>query len=611
VSGIVAILATGGRILDPRELAHLQASLRADSETPAKQWNDDLVALASSPRTIDKFSRPNPSLSADASRDLTCLLEGQLHNASELVASLGGECFALTDSDLALQAYARWGETFVSRLRGEFALIVWDSRAKCLLCARDPIGIKALYLHKTDNSIVVTSNLAIILNLNGRAMPVNAKAIAAYLSGDPLITTTFYEGVIKLPASTTVAVSAKDGTRRTLRHWSPSDIKHVRYTRSEDYAEHFLSIFSEAIRCRLVGTRRTGLLLSGGLDSSSIACVASRIVSFEFPAADMLTFSVTSDHRMPDADGDIYDETSYINQVVGMYGIDARYFRYEDFLDEVEFTTMTQRTLPIPPGMGVFNKILRTASDAGVTVMLSGIGGDDMLGSNSDIYLLRYADLLSSGNIREVLEDLRHAHKYYSWDKVLNLLWTYGCWPLINSFFWRWSGDTRRQSRALSISQAQTYVMLLSGELAGYGLEAFDQMGQEAGIEFRYPYLDIRLVEFCLAVPSAELSRHYQSKLLLRRSMAGILPENLRLRIGKASSTSLLHTWLSEAIRPTVEALFAKPTLSQGVDWDLIRKSFGEYCRGNMEHSRQITKAIGLELWYRANNQGGTSYGLG
>lgn len=611
MNGMVAVLATDGRILDVRELAHLQASLRTDSETPPKRWNDDLVALACSPRLFDNLGRPNPSLSANASHDLACLFEGQLHNASELAAVLGADCLELTDSDLVLHTYARWGETFVRRLRGEFALVVWDFRAKCLICSRDPIGIKPLYLHKTDNSIVVTSNLAIILNLHGRAMPINAKAVAAYLSGDPLMSTTFYEGVVKLPASTTVVMFAKNGTQRKHRHWSPSDIKPVRYSCSEDYAEHFLSIFNDAIRCRLVDARRAGLLLSGGLDSSSIASVASRIVSSDLRASDLVTFSVTSEHRRPNSDGEIYDETPYINEVVGMYGIDAQFFRYEDFLTDDEFTTLTQRALPIPPGMGVFNKIFKAASDADVRVMLSGIGGDDILGSNSDIYLLRYAELLSGGKIREVIEDLRHAHMYYSWNKVLGLLWTYGCWPLVNSLFWLWSGDTKRQSRALGISQSQTCVELLSGELAGYGLEAFNQMCQEARIEFRYPYLDTRLVEFCLAVPSVELSRHYQTKLLLRRSMVGILPEKLRLRVGKASSTSLLHTWLSEAVRPSVEALLAKPTLSRGVDWNLIRKLFGEYCRGNMDHSRRITKAIGLELWHRANNNGGTSYGLG
>ena len=92
--------------------------------------------------------------------------------------------------------------------------------------------------------------------------------------------------------------------------------------------------------------------------------------------------------------------------------------------------------------------------------------------------------------------------------------------------------------------------------------------------------------------------------------MAGILPEKVRLRVGKASSTSLTHTWLSETIRPTVEALLAHPTISQGVDWDLIRKLFAEYCRGRMEHGRPITKAIGLELWHRANNQGGARNGF-
>src|ERR1019366_4377323 len=216
--------------------------------------------------------------------------------------------------------------------------------------------------------------------------------------------------------------------------------------------------------------------------------------------------------------------------------------------------------------MGVFKRIFRSANEAGVTKMLSGIGGDDILGSNSNVYLLRYADLLSSGNARELVDDLKHAHEYYPWSQVFGLLWKYGCWPLLRSLFDGWSTVAHRDLKALSVSQGKTYFELSFGELVGYGIEAFDVLEREAGIEARYPYLDTRVVEFCLMVPSSELSRHYQTKLLLRRSMAGILPETVRRRTGKASSTSFLHTWLSEEIRPEVENLLKTPTLSRGVD---------------------------------------------
>lgn len=612
MSGIVAVLATGGSVLDARELIALHARVRADSRTPAKQWNDTLVALASSLSAVEIVGRQDPSLAAVPSLDLACIFEGQLHNAAELRSDLGGAPNDLEGSDLVLQAYARWGESFVGRLRGDFALILWDSRAKRILCARDPIGIKALYFYKATHSFIVASDLTFLLDLYELAVPINPKAVAAYLSGDPLTTDTFYEGLVKLLPGTTLVVSAHDGAQRIFRHWRVSDIKHVRYTRSEDYAEHFRNIFCDAIRCRLSGARRAGLLLSGGLDSSSIACVASRVLSTEsLGAATLLTFSATSDHCRPDADGDVFDETSYISEVVGAYGIDAHFFRYEDSFEEDEFTNPRVRPLPIPPGTGVLRRMLRTASEADVTIMLTGAGGDEVLGAGSDIYLLRYADLLSSGNASELIEDLRHAHRYYPWSEVARLLWIYGCWPLMNSLLGRWSTDAHRQARALSVFQERIYVELTSGELAGYGLEAFNLMCREEGIESRYPYLDTRLIEFCLAVPPAELSRHYQTKLLLRRSMAGILPEKVRLRVDKASSTSLLHTWLSEAMRPTVEALLAHPTLPQGVDWDLIRKLFAEYCRGNLENGLRITKAIGLELWYRANKQGGTRNGHG
>ena len=610
-SGIAAVLAMGSRVLERGELTGLYERACAHSRTQVDQWNDSTATLLRSLRSVEPHAEAASSIAAIPSLALVGTLEGQLHNAADLRADLPVSPHHETDSDLMVGAYARWGESFVGRLRGDFALIVWDLRAKRLLCARDPIGIKSLYLYKTAHSFIVASDLGFLLNLHGRDLPINAKAVAAYLSGNPLTTDTFYEGVVKLTPGTTLVISAQDGAQRRFRHWRVSDIKPVRYTRSEDYADHFRNVFCDAIRCRLTGARRAGLLLSGGLDSSSIACVASRILGTEsLGAAALLTLSATSGQCKPDADGEVFDETSYINEVVSVYGIDARFFRYENFLAEDEFSTPRERALPLPPGMGVFSTMLRNAREANVTTMLSGIGGDEVLGANSTIYLLRYADLLSSGDTRELMQDLRHAHQYYPWRKVAGLLWRCGCWPLLKSSFGRWSRDAHRQPRALSASQGQIYVELSSGELAGYGLEAFNLMCEEVGMEARYPYLDTRLVELCLAVPSAELSRHYQTKLLLRRAMAGVLPEKVRLRVGKASSSSLTHTWLSETIRPTAEALLAHPTLSQGVDWDLIRKLFAEYCRGNIGHGRPITKAIGLELWYRANNKGGSRHGF-
>ena len=298
MGGIVAFLATGGRALEARELAALHACIRTQSKNQFNQWKDAFTVLAS-----DSTGQES-SLASDPSLNLACVLQGQLHNSAELRANLGRVSNHLSDTELALKAYAFWGNTFVSRLRGEFALIVWDAHAKHLICARDPIGIKALYLYQEADSFRISTNLAFLLNSCERARPINAKAIAAYLSGDPLTTETFYEGVVKFPASTTIVVSAKDGAHRTYKHWSVSNFEPVHYNRSGDYADHFRDIFVDAVRCRLRGAGRSGLLLSGGLDSSSIACVASRILSNEpLHAADMLTFSVTSDHRKPDTDG--------------------------------------------------------------------------------------------------------------------------------------------------------------------------------------------------------------------------------------------------------------------------------------------------------------------
>ena len=154
-SGIAAVLATGGRVLDRRELTGLYESACAHSRTQVNQWNDSIATLACSLRSIDQHAGADPSIAAIPSLDLVGTLEGQLHNAAELRADLPATPHHQTDSDLAVQAYARWGQSFVKRLRGDFALVIWDARLKRLVCARDPLGIKVLYLYTTANSFTV------------------------------------------------------------------------------------------------------------------------------------------------------------------------------------------------------------------------------------------------------------------------------------------------------------------------------------------------------------------------------------------------------------------------------------------------------------------------
>src|SRR3989441_8528576 len=250
-----------------------------------------------------------------------CVLtaDARIDNRAELLAALGRGVEA-TDAELILGAYQRWGERAPEHLLGDFAFAIWDGRREVLFCARDHFGVKPFYYHHAPGRLFAFgSEIKALLALAEVPRRLNETRVADYLV--PLLEDkeiTFYEEIVRLPPAHRMTVS-RDGMR-IEQSWALDPTREIRLKSDAEYAAAFREIFTEAVRCRLRSAFPVGSMLSGGLDSSSIVCVARKLLA-EDGGGKLHTFSAI----FPDVPE--CDEREYIEAVLGGHGVKPHYVR--------------------------------------------------------------------------------------------------------------------------------------------------------------------------------------------------------------------------------------------------------------------------------------------
>jgi asparagine synthase (glutamine-hydrolysing) len=202
----------------------------------------------------------------------------RLDNRVELAQRLGRPGLpggTLSDGELIIAAYERWGEDCATHLLGDFAFALWDGRQRTLFCARDVFGVKPFYYHQSSDLFAFASDVDGVLSVPGVPTRLNQLRLSDYLlalSGDPA--STIYEDVSRLPPARTMTVNAGGASLR--RYWTPDAVTELHLGSEEEYDEAFRHVLEIAVRDRMPSEHAVGAFLSGGLDSSSIVCAAQR-----------------------------------------------------------------------------------------------------------------------------------------------------------------------------------------------------------------------------------------------------------------------------------------------------------------------------------------------
>ncbi len=389
MSAIVGIHYVDGRPVERIDLDRMVDSLAHRGPDGAGVWLAGAVGLGH--RMLWSTPESHHEHLPLHSRAGDCILtaDARIDNRGELIAALDltdrapGE---IGDGELILAAYERWGERCAEKLLGDFVFAIWDGRNRGLFCARDSFGVKPFYYYRAPGgAFAFASEIKALLCLPQVPRRLNEVRVAEYLTGiveDQAAT--FYQDILRLPPGHCLLVSRE--RTRLWQYWSLDPRAELRLGSDEDYAEAFRAIFAEAVRCRLRSTFPVGAMLSGGLDSSSIVCVARGLVGAA-PKRHLHTFSAIFPGLPPEDLAEI-DERHYIEAVLAAGEIEPYYVQADQLspLGDIDRILWHQDQPFVAPNLFLNWGLHGAARQAGARVLLDGFGGDSTV-SHGGVYL--------------------------------------------------------------------------------------------------------------------------------------------------------------------------------------------------------------------------------
>lgn len=235
--------------------------------------------------------------------------DGRLDNREELISDLRNALSRTSaDVSIVMAAYLKWGSDFLPKVVGDYAFSLWDPFAESLILARDFIGPRTLFYHAAEDRIIWSTELAGLVQVLRVPLELNDEYVAGFLTNLPEPGLTPYKGIHAVPPGSVVTVT--HGRIQTRRIWAPDPHREIRYRSDAEYEEHFRHLFREGVRCRLRIDGEVWSELSGGLDSSSVVCMAADLIKKgECGATGLQTVSMVFDEASK------CDERRYIEPV--------------------------------------------------------------------------------------------------------------------------------------------------------------------------------------------------------------------------------------------------------------------------------------------------------
>ncbi|MCS6813163.1 MAG: asparagine synthase-related protein [Cyanobacteria bacterium] len=509
-----------------------------------------------------------------------------------------------SDIELLLWAYQVWGQTCVQHLQGDFAFAIWDASRQQLFCGRDHFGIKLFYYTRVGDRLIFSNNLNCLRQHPLVSSTLNDVAIVDFLLFEVNYNpeTTVFADIKRLPPAHTLVCS--DGNQVQSSYWVLPTDGCIRYSHEHDYVEHFRWLMQQAIAERLT-TNRVGILMSGGLDSTAIAAIARQLSRSASQSIDLQAYTIVCETIMPD------QEKTYAELAAQYLGIPIHYLVGDSY-------TLMQgwdhpKSRRPEPSAQVFPSLLNDVLSRAVShspVLLAGYGGDPVL-LPSSAYALR---LLRAGKLGSLIAGI---WQYWCWNRrlppigirtqVKKLLsrpprsqsWTCPRW-LNPTLVTRLNLAERYQSLSLAHqkdlvhpTRQEAYRNLRSPTLTSI-FETYDPGITGYPVEVRYPYLDLRLVNYLLAIPPLPWFVHKQ---LLRRAMVGLLPDPVRLRPKAPLAGDPVAVLWQHPSSQWLDQIGYHTRMSDYVDVDFIA-SFGANC----ESSRIKLRLFSLSQWFSYAN---------
>jgi len=602
-------IATAGGAVDPGRLAAMSATLVHRGPDSDGAFAEGPVGLAARRLAIIDLQTGDQPISNEDGR-ITVVQNGELYNYRELRHELerSGHRFSTSgDTEVLVHLYEEHGERFPDRLRGMFAVALWDSERRRLLLARDRYGIKPLYYREADGELAFGSEL--------RALPrgeIDLDALEAFLAFNsvpgPL---TIFRDVRKLqPGHVLVWESGRSEVTRYARP-APVPASEARDDEEAELVEELRARMRDSVRAHLVSDVSVGVLLSGGIDSSLLAALAAEELS-----EPLRTFSIGFEERS-------FDELGDARLVAQRYDTNHR-----------ELVLRPDAALLLPALAEAFDEpfadssalptyLVSQLAAEDVKVALSGEGGDELFGG----YYTYAADLLAQRAgwtaplLRPLVERLPTSSARASFDyRAKRFVRAAHLPPLERHHGWKeiFSPDARAaltgrrgdfdpvdllRARFAETEGAEPLARLQDVDLGTYLVDDLlaktDRASMAHSLEARVPFLDPVVTNFAFALPTRHKVRGFRKKVLLRKAAAPLVPPELLGRRKRGFSIPAA-AWLRGELEPFARDTLSPDTLQRQGFFrpETVTRLIDDHVAGREDLSRQLWGLLAFTLWH-------------
>lgn len=554
---------------------------------------------------------------------VSLVFNGEIYNFQELrraLESRGHRFKTASDTEVIVHLYEEDGDACVEKLRGMFAIALWDHNGQKLLLARDRLGVKPLYYYVDGRRLLFGSEIKAILQDPSVRRSVDLDGIDQMLTyGYMVAPTTCFKGIKELPHASTL--SYVDGRVQVNRYWD------LTFEEEPDYEETpacdtLLSLLKEAVRLRMNSDVPLGALLSGGIDSALTVALMSMASS-----EPVKTFSIGFDEPG-------YSELPLARQVAKRYGTEHHEFVVKPDVINILPTLIKHHDAPFYDSSAIPTYYVCKMAREHVTVALSGDGGDELFagynlyrGDKAAEYYRRLPRWIRQGVLTPLARRIPDSTAYLNTGRMIREFTRAASLDPIARYT-RWVSKVKEETRRELYKDPSLYATLDSGsdghlpklfgrqprasrlnrmlyvdintELACDILLKVDRMSMACSLEVRSPLLDHHVHEFAATLPDRAKLKGWQSKYLLRALAKRLLPADL-LRKPKQGFSIPLDRWLRTDLAGYVrEILFDPITRGRGYFHPhVVEKLVEDHVAGPIGYGREIWTLLTIELWHR------------
>jgi asparagine synthase (glutamine-hydrolysing) len=563
---------------------------------------------------IDLEHGDQPIANEDGS--VVVVQNGEIYNHRELRRELerrGHRFRTACDTEVLVHLYEEHGDGFLDRLRGMFALALWDARRQRLLLARDRFGIKPLYYRHAGGTLAFASELKAMLELPGFSREIDPRAVSAYLAFNSIpAPLTIFAEARKLPAG--CALAWEEGELAETRYARPAPVPagQARKGPAGALAAELRETLRDSVRAHLVADVPVGVLLSGGVDSAGLTALAAGE-----SGEPVRTFSIGFEESS-------FDELSRARLVAERYSTDHHELVLRPDAAELLPKLVEAFDEPFGDSSAVPTYLVSQLAAGEVKVALSGEGGDELFGGYytyvADLFAPRVGRLAALA--APLVEALPSSDSKVSFDYKakrfvraarLPALERHHAWKEIFPAGSRaslqgegdpsWDPVDLYRERYAETEGAEPLARLQDVDLGIYLVDDLlvktDRSSMAHSLELRVPFLDQRVAEFALGLATPLKVRGLAKKRLLRRALAPLLPDEVR-RGPKQGFSIPLAAWLRGPLEPFAREVLSPATLTrQGcLDPAAVTPLLDAHCRGREDLSRQLWGLMAFTLWF-------------